>query len=30
MLVGKKQVYSDGRYDDQVFMGILRADWEAN
>ena len=26
----REQVYSDGRYDDQVFMGILRSDWEAN
>ena len=26
----REQVYSDGRYDDQVWMGILRADWEPN
>lgn len=24
----RAQVYSDGRYDDLVYMGILRADWE--
>lgn len=26
----REQVYSDGRYDDQVWMGLLRADWEPN